>query len=120
MKTRKSTETQRSAGCCVKQMKHLIGSFLALATMIVMTGCAGDRMERTAGETIDDQATSARVQNALSTDPAYKYTEVKVTTMQGKVQLSGFVDKNEQKDRATEIAKKTQGVKDVKNDIALK
>jgi hyperosmotically inducible protein len=116
----KLTETPHRPGFGIESLKHVIGTSVALAAMILMTGCAGDRMERTAGETIDDQATSTRVQNALSSDPAYKFTEVKVATMQGKVQLSGFVDKDEQKDRAAEIAKKTQGVKDVKNDIALK
>ena len=120
MKTLKSTRTQRQSRFSIKALKRLLSTSLALGAVLAATGCAGDRMERTAGEVIDDKATSERVQNALSSDPAYKYTDVKVSTMQGMVQLSGFVDKEEQKERAAKIARKTQGVKDVKNDIALK
>ena len=60
------------------------------------------------------------MQEALNSDPAYKFTEVKVAAYQGKVQLSGFVDKDHQKGQAEEIAKKTPGVKEVRNDITLK
>jgi len=104
----------------VRQMKQLLGTFIASGLVILAAGCASDRPQRTAGESIDDQATARRVQEALSSDPSYKFTEVKVVAYQGKVQLSGFVDKGEQKGQAEEIAKKTPGVKEVKNDIAMK
>ena len=100
-------------------MKHFILTPLATGLVVLALGCA-DRVQRTAGESIDDEATSRRVQTALSSDPAYKYTEVKVATYQGKVQLSGFVDKDEQREHAERVAKKTQGVKEVKNNIVLK
>lgn len=100
-------------------MKHFIVMPVAIGLVVLATGCARDR-QRTAGQSIDDEATSRRVQNSLSTDPAYKYTEVKVATYQGKVQLSGFVDNDQQKEHAEQVAKKTPGVKDVKNDIVLK
>jgi hyperosmotically inducible protein len=103
-----------------RQLKRLLGAFIASGLVILAAGCASDRPQRTAGESIDDQATSRRIQEALSADPSYKFTEVKVVAYQGKVQLSGFVDKGEQKGQAEEIAKKTPGVKEVKNDIALK
>jgi osmotically-inducible protein OsmY len=103
----------------IGRVKRFILTPVATGLVVLAMGCA-DRHQRSAGESIDDEATSRRVQNALSTDPAYKYTEVKVATYQGKVQLSGFVDKEEQKEHATDIAKKTPGVKDVKNSIVLK
>jgi hyperosmotically inducible periplasmic protein len=104
----------------IRQLKQLLGTFIAGALVIWAAGCASDQPQRTAGESIDDQATSRRVQEALSSDPAYKFTEVKVVAYQGKVQLSGFVDKGEQKGQAEEIARKVPGVKEVKNDIAMK
>ena len=92
----------------------------ALACATFTTGCASDDSHRTAGQSIDDQAVARRVQSALGADPAYKFTDVKVVAYQGKVQLSGFVDKDEQKEQAEDIAKKVPGVKEVENDIARK
>ena len=100
----------------VKQLfKTVIASGLLFAA-----GCASDQPQRTSGQAIDDQATARRVEEALRSDPAYKFTEVKVVAYEGKVQLSGFVDKGEQKGQAADIAKKVPGVKEVKNDIAMK
>lgn len=107
-------------GLFAQQLNHLVSASFAVGVAVFVFGCASEPPQRSTGQSIDDQATSSRIQTALSEDPAYKYTEVKVTTFQGKVQLSGFVDNNEQKDRATEIAKKTKGVKDVNNSIELK
>ena len=101
------------------RIKRLILTPVATAAVVLAMGCA-DRHMRSAGESIDDEATSRRVQTNLSSDPSYKYTDVKVATYQGKVQLSGFVDKDEQKDHAADIAKKTPGVKEVRNNIVLK
>ena len=88
--------------------------------VLLAVGCAGDRPERTAGQSIDDQAIARRVEEALRADPSYKFADVKVAAYEGKVQLSGFVAKGEQKGHAEDIAKKVPGVKEVKNDIALK
>jgi osmotically-inducible protein OsmY len=101
-------------------MKHFTVLPVAIGLVVLAAGCAGNRHQRSAGESIDDEATSRRVQNSLGSDPAYKYTEVKVATYQGKVQLSGFVDNDQQKEHAEEIARKTPGVKGVKNDIVRK
>jgi osmotically-inducible protein OsmY len=103
----------------IGRLKHFIVTPIAIGLVILATGCANDR-QRTAGQSIDDEATSRRVQSSLSSDPAYKYTEVKVATYQGKVQLSGFVDNDDQREHAESVAKKTPGVKDVENDIKLK
>ena|SRR5688572_13387310 len=104
----------------LRQLKQSVGALVASTLLVLAAGCASDEPQRTAGQSIDDQATARRVQEALSSDPAYKFTEVKVVAYQGKVQLSGFVDKGEQKGQAEEIARKIPGVKEVKNDIAMK
>ena len=104
----------------IKQLKQLLGAFLASGVVLLATGCVSDEPERTAGQTIDDQATARRVEQALTSDPAYKFTDVKVAAYVGTIQLSGFVENSEQKARAEDIARKIQGVKEVKNDITLK
>jgi hyperosmotically inducible protein len=100
--------------------KQVLSVSIVAGMLTLATGCASDQPQRTAGQSIDDKAVSRRVQEALSSDPAYKFTDVNVVAYQGKVQLSGFVDKGEQKGQAEDIAKKVPGVKEVKNDITMK
>jgi hyperosmotically inducible periplasmic protein len=92
---------------------------LGFAATVGLTGCAGDRYHDSTGEYIDDSSLTARVKSALG-DDSYKYPDVKVTTFKGTVQLSGFVDDHSQKNRAGDIAKGVQGVKDVDNNITVK
>ena len=92
---------------------------LATATAGI-TGCAGNRYEQSTGEHIDDTATTARVKSSLGKDSVYKYPDVKVSTFKGTVQLSGFVNEKAQKNRATDLAKNTEGVKEVVNNITVK
>lgn len=95
-------------------------SLMPLSLSVLSTGCAGDRYHESTGESIDDTATTARVKKALHSDPQYKYGDVKVTTFKGVVQLSGFADSRDAKDRAGELAKTAEGVKDVENNITVK
>src|ERR1041384_6677798 len=73
--------------------KPFLGALMA-SGLVILAGCASDQPQRSAGQAIDDQATARRVEEALRSDPAYKFTEVKVVAYEGKVQLSGFVDKD--------------------------
>src|SRR5690242_17667462 len=98
-----------------------MGLAIILATTVAgFTGCAGGRYEQSTGEHIDDSATTSRVKSALGHDSVYKYPDVKVTTFKGTVQLSGFVNQKVQKDRASDLAKNTVGVKEVVNNITVK
>jgi osmotically-inducible protein OsmY len=95
-------------------------SLMPISVGLMTTGCAGDRYHESTGESIDDTATTARVKKALHSDPQYKYSDVKVTTFKGTVQLSGFADSNDAKSRAADLAKTVEGVKDVENNITVK
>ena len=112
-------KTTISTGRILK-MSALILSVSALALAGGLTGCAGDRYTQSTGERIDDNRTSERVHDALAADTQYKYTDVKVQSFKGVVQLSGFVNARDQKNRAGDIAKKVQGVKELQNNITVK
>lgn len=92
----------------------------ALVVVVGLTGCAGNRYTQSTGERIDDKADSARVRRALSADTQYKYGDVTVQTFKGVVQLSGFVNSRDQKNRAGDLAKKVEGVREVENNITVK
>jgi hyperosmotically inducible periplasmic protein len=93
---------------------------LASFAIVGLTGCAGDRYTQSTGEHIDDKAKSSRVRSALSDDTQYKYGDVTVQTFKGTVQLSGFVNSRDQKNRAGDLAKKVEGVREVENNITVK
>lgn len=86
----------------------------------LQTGCSSTPTQKSTGEYIDDAAITTKVKAALIKDPVVKATEVKVETFKGTVQLSGFVDNNDQKAQAERIAAGIAGVMGVRNDIALK
>jgi hyperosmotically inducible periplasmic protein len=104
----------------VLKLSALILSVGALAMAGGLTGCAGDRYTQSTGERIDDKGDSSRVRERLSQDTQYKYDDVKVQTFKGVVQLSGFVNSRDQKNRAGDLARKVEGVKEVENNITVK
>ncbi|MFP5394367.1 MAG: BON domain-containing protein, partial [Gammaproteobacteria bacterium] len=61
-----------------------------------------------------------KIKAALIADPELKATEVNVETYKGTVQLSGFVASPDDIPKAVALTRKIDGVKAVKNDIALK
>jgi hyperosmotically inducible periplasmic protein len=83
-------------------------------------GCAGSRTSDSTGQYLDDTAITTKVKSALLGDEAVKSFEIKVETFKGVVQLSGFVDTEDQKAAATRDAMAVAGVKDVKDDLALR
>ena len=86
----------------------------------VFTGCKGDRYNRSTGEYIDDKALSHRVSGTLHDNAEYKFDGVDVKAFRGVVQLSGFVNTQDQKSKAGEIAKTVEGVSKVENNITVK
>jgi osmotically-inducible protein OsmY len=95
---------------------------LAAAALMAVAACSSNpENRRTAGETAGDAAITAKVKTAIATDVgARTATAVNVTTYNGTVQLTGFVDNDEQKKRAEAAAKQVDGVKSVDNDIRIK
>jgi len=87
--------------------------------MISVTGCFSTN-DRTAGQVMDDHKLAGRVKSALNHDPTYKYSDVEVNTHSGNVQLTGWVDLPDQRDKATDIARQVPGVIDLVNNILIK
>lgn len=91
---------------------------VALAALVLaVTGCAGNR---TMGETIDDAGITAEVKTRLAADPTAKAYQINVDTIDGVVQLNGFVDTQDGKQAAERIARGVDGVKRVDNNLEIK
>ena len=103
-------------------MKKQIITALVLAALAgvpaaLTSGCAVAHHQETAGQYGRDAEITARVKADLYKDHDVKGTEVDVKTMNGVVQLSGFVDTEFAKQRAGEITRSIPGVLDVRNDL---
>ena len=72
------------------------------------------------GKSVDDTSLTANVKSALDDNPGYTYAEVTVQTFRGAVQLSGFVNTVDQKNKAGVIAREVSGVREVLNNITVK
>ncbi len=106
-----------------KFMKHklILNNVLCLALAAAFVGCAtGTQYNRSTGQYIDDKSTAQRVRNNLGKDSLVKATKVHVESFRGNVHLTGFVDYPVQKQHAEQIARNTEGVEWVKDDIIVK
>ena len=68
----------------------------------------------------NDTAITTKVKSALLLEKGIPSTSISVETYEGRVQLSGFVDKADIKDKAGKVAAGVSGVKAVENKLAVK
>jgi hyperosmotically inducible protein len=104
----------------MKTMNSLQAWAIALTVVVGLAACAGDATHRSTGQYVSDKTLSTRVNAALLADKDVKNSQIDVTTYNGVVQLSGFVESPEQAQRAVVVAEKVDGVKSVKNDMRLR
>lgn len=97
-----------------------ITALLTAALVALLVACAPTAQREGTGEFIDDTVITGKVKAALVADPDLKATEINVETFKGTVQLSGFVASPDHIPKAAELARNVNGVKQVKNDIAVK
>ncbi|HEY1288302.1 MAG TPA: BON domain-containing protein [Burkholderiales bacterium] len=104
--------------------RSFVAASLAAAALAGLGACASSEdsaTRRSTAEFTDDAAVTAKVKSAIATDAGARTAgAVNVETYRGVVQLTGFVDSEDQATRAVSAAKKVQGVRSVKNDIRIK
>jgi osmotically-inducible protein OsmY len=98
----------------------LIACLSASTWAVVLTGCAGDRYNRSTDQRIEDSRTAERVREALAAGADYRYDGVKVIACNGVVELSGFVNTGAHKNSAGEVTSKVVGVKGVENNLTIR
>ena len=92
----------------------------SVACAFAFSACASDPHGRTMGTTVDDAVITSSVKSSLIADDLVDAFEIEVDTYRSTVMLSGFVETQNQIERAVEIAKKTEGVQKVVNKLAIK
>ena len=97
----------------------LSAAFIAIA-LLSATGCAVTRGQESVGAYIDDAAITTAVKGRFIDNPDVDASSIKVETLNGTVMLSGFAKSLKEKTIAENIAIKVNGVKAVKNEIAVR
>ncbi len=98
-------------------IKRLLGAIvvLTLVTGPVLVAGAADSV----GTKLDDTAITTKVKAKLTTDSVKNLVKVHVDTQDGVVHLAGTVPTEADKAEAERLARGTDGVKDVKNDLTI-
>jgi hyperosmotically inducible periplasmic protein len=96
---------------------------LALATAaatLTTAGCAVVRDQQSVGAYIDDTTLTTRVKARFAEDPIVSAMSISVETFDGVVQLTGAAKSAAERSQAEALARKTSGVKGVRNDIIVR
>jgi hyperosmotically inducible periplasmic protein len=90
----------------------------ATSTTTAATGSGPSDVDRSAGQTVDDATVTAKVKAALLAESGVAGTKINVDTFQGRVTLKGEVPSKNMADRAVQVARGIEGVKDVDNRLS--
>jgi hyperosmotically inducible periplasmic protein len=94
-----------------------------LATLVIaglLAGCAVTRQQETVGQYVDDATITTQVKAKFADDPTVAATSIRVETLKGQVQLSGFAKSADERIRAESLAWSVKGVATVRNDIVVR
>lgn len=92
---------------------------ILLAALLGLAACASTPHNESTGEFFDSSLITAKIKSRLVDDPLTGVFRIKVNTFKGVVQLSGFVNNSNEKQRAEVIAYSVDGVKQVKNSLLV-
>jgi hyperosmotically inducible protein len=71
------------------------------------------------GNTMDDATITAQVKTALLNDPQLNATKIDVSTSNGVVTISGTVKSQPEQQRAIQLARQVNGVRDVRSNLTV-
>src|SRR3954453_3548969 len=92
----------------------------AMMGSTLIAACTSTRTEQSTGQAIDDGVVTAKVKAKLVEDPVTKAHQINVDTFKGTGQLRGFVETEQARSRALQIARDTDGVKQVKDSLQIR
>lgn len=101
--------------------RHNTAALLLAAIMASsVVACSSTPTQQSTGQAIDDGVVTAKVKAKLIDDPMTKAHQITVETFKGMVQLSGFVETDQARTRALQLARDTDGVKSVKDAMQIR
>jgi hyperosmotically inducible periplasmic protein len=90
------------------------------ACFLTLSGCAVTRGQETVGAYVDDTAITSSIKARFVDDRDVDASSIKVETLNGTVLLSGFAKNPKERGTAEAIARRVSGVREVRNEIAVR
>ena len=100
--------------------RNSLATIAASIVLLVASGCAVTRGQETVGAYVDDTAITTAVKGRYIDNKDVDASSIRVETLNGTVMLSGFAKSAAEKSSAEAVARKVDGVKSVKNEIAIR
>ncbi len=98
------------------RLSILLAGFLAVTSL---PACAPHHVSPAGTAAYDDATITTRVKTALLNDPQVSALKIDVNTTQGVVTLSGAARSKADEQKAIQVAKGVQGVKDVRSNLQV-
>ena len=101
-------------------IRNTIAAAVTAIALLTATGCAVTRGQESVGAYVDDAAITTAVKGRMVDNPSVDAAAISVETLEGTVMLTGFAKNTAERGVAESLAWKTNGVKAVKNEIAVR
>ena len=101
-------------------VRTTLAAAVAAFALITATGCAVTRGQETVGAYVDDTTITTQVKSRFIENTDVDASSIRVETLNGTDMLSGFAKDSMERQTAESIARKVNGVKSVKNEIAVR
>ncbi len=102
------------------RIRTTVCAAMAAIALLTASGCAVTRGQETVGAYVDDTTITTRIKSRFIESPEVAATAIKVETLNGTVMLSGFAKSMQEKMTAEQIAREVNGVKAVRNEVAIR
>ena len=100
--------------------RNTLTAIVAAIALLTATGCAVTRGQETVGAYVDDATITTKVKAQFVESKAVAATSIRVETLNGTVMLSGFAKNATERQEAERIARNVNGVRSVRNEIAVR
>jgi hyperosmotically inducible periplasmic protein len=101
-------------------IRHAFIAGVAALALLGVSGCAVTRGQETVGAYVDDTTITTQVKSRFVENKDVDAASIRVETLNGTVMLSGFAKNATERSTAETIARKVNGVKSVRNEIAVR
>ena len=104
----------------MNNIRHAFTAAFAALVLLTASGCAVTRGQETVGAYVDDTTITTQIKSRFVENKEVDAASIRVETLNGTVMLSGFAKNATEKTTAGDIARKVNGVKSVRNEIAIR
>jgi hyperosmotically inducible protein len=104
----------------MNNIRHAFTAGFAALVLLTASGCAVTRGQESVGAYVDDTTITTQIKSRFVENKQVDAASISVETLNGTVMLSGFAKNATEKATAGDIARGVNGVKAVKNEIAIR